>query len=187
MLIVEDGITPGGVQGAESYVDVAFCDAYWAGRNPISAKLWADLKTPAKEAALRESCQYLDQGWEFIGSRWNGTQYLNWPRATYGNSRHGMQWMDMNRMLPGINTIPLVLKQAQCELALEAAQGKLAPSYDPSAQVESVTIGPLAVKYGSGQAGMQKPNKRYPLLTLLLKDIATSSNVSGLVGTVQRG
>ena len=181
-LIVEDGVTSGGVPNAESYVTVAEADAYWAGRNATSATTWAKLQTPAKEAALREACQYLEQGWEFIGSRWSGTQYLQWPRAI----QHTF-WGNVALSIPGINTIPLVLKHAQCELALEAVAGRLAPSYDPSATVEAVSIGAMSVTYGKSGAAMARPNKRYPLITLLLKDIATGSNASGLMGTAQRG
>jgi len=181
-IAVEDGVTSGGVPNAESYVSVAEVDAYWAGRNPTSAAAWAALGTPAKEAALREACQFLDQGWQWIGNRWSGTQYLNWPRAI----QHTF-WGNVQLSIPGINQIPLILKQAQCELALEASSGKLAPSYDPSTTVEAVSVGALSVTYGKNGAGMSKPNRRFPLLTILLKDITTSSNVSGLMGTAQRG
>ena len=186
-LIVEDGVTSGGVPNAESYCDVAFADTYWAGRNATSAAAWAALTTAPKEAALREACQYLDQGWEWIGTRWSGKQYLNWPRSIYPRG-FSLSRVDINLSLPGINQIPLILKQAQCELALEAMSGKLSPAYDPTQTVESVTVGPLSVKYNStSRGGSLKPNRRFPLITLLLKDISTSSNAAALQATATRG
>jgi len=184
-LIVEDGVTPGGVPNAESYCTVAFADAYWVGRNPTSAAAWAALGTPAKEAALREACQYLDQGWEWIGDRWSGTQYLMWPRSIYGSRIHN-QWLNLNLSLPGITKIPLILQQAQCELALEASSGKLSPSYDPSQTVESVSVGPIRVGFAASRFGMLKPNRRFPFLSILLKDISTQSNTNSLSITASR-
>jgi len=187
-LITENGTTSGGVPNAESYCDVTFADAYWAGRNATNAATWAALTTPKKEAALREACQYLDNGFEWRGDRLSSTQYLNWPRAISGINTRSTHLVDTNLSLPGINAIPLALKQAQCELALEAAGGKLAPTYDPSQTVEAVQVGPINVKYGTRGGTVSAPNKRFPLITLLLKDIASGSNTGGLTTiTAQRG
>ena len=181
-LIVEDGTTSGGVANAESYVSVAYADTYFSDRGFAD---WALLTTAQKEAALRKSCTYLDQGWEWIGARRSGSQYLMWPRSVMSISHHG-HWVNLDLYLPGITTIPLILKQAQCELAKESLTQDLGASYDPTQTVESETIGPLSVSYAASRFGMANPVKRYPLVTIMLKDLTTGSNTVGLSGSAVR-
>lgn len=179
-LIVEDGLTDGGVPDAESYVTVAFADEYWAARNRSE---WSALGAPAKEAALLDACAYLDSGYEWIGTRRYSTQYLNWPRAVMGYGTR-VSGISFDLMLPGINEVPLALKRAQCELAMESLNGRLAEAFDPRTQaVASETVGPVSVSYFNTGAR----SRSFPLVDMLLKDIATGRNINGINAQALRG
>ncbi len=106
-IVVETG---SGSTTSESYIDVAFADAYWANRgDPVA---WIGATTLQKEAALRESGLIGIDGQ--FGRLWKGrrlflNQSMDWPRA-------GMTNRDGWAVIPG--TIPDRLKAAQAEMAL---------------------------------------------------------------------
>lgn len=178
-LIVEDGVTVGGIPDAESYVDVAYADTYWSKRNNAD---WAALDNASKEGFLREAALYLDQGYEWIGSRKYSTQFLSWPRWVYG-TRASLRWLSPDQMLPGINDIPLVLKKAQCELALEASKSALAEAFDAKTQaVASEEVGPVRVSYFN----MGGKPKTFPIVDILLKDISSGRNIGGATAKAVR-
>lgn len=75
-LIVENGQ---GLRGAESYVSVAFADAYLTARNRSAENSWGSALTAVKEAALRAASEYIDNRW---GTRFRGVrQYAYAGRA----------------------------------------------------------------------------------------------------------
>jgi hypothetical protein len=160
-LVVEDGTV---VTGAESYVDLTYLNAYWSKRNNAA---WKGT-TAQKEAAARIACQYLDNAYQWVGSRRQAYQPLSWPRSIYPQTmRRGRltYWLDTDQVVVGLDTVPDLLKQAQCELALEALGGALLPSLDRGGQITSETVGQLSVTYAAGAPG----SKRYPVIDLLVK------------------
>ena len=94
---------------ANSYVDVAYADAYHDLRGNA---LWAG-SDAVKQAALVRATDYLEQGYvgRFIGIQLT-VPGLSWPRYV---------------MPHNIDGIPENLKKATCELALEAFSKPLNP------------------------------------------------------------
>lgn len=174
-LIVEDGTV---VSGAESYISVADADTYWAKRNNST---WASASTTEKEAALRHACKYLDQQYSWIGSRIEAFQPLNWPRVL--DIPQSTSWLNIEVLVEGIYTVPTALKDAQCELALEALGASLAPSLERGGLISSERVGSIAVTYAPGAPA----NKRYPFVDLLVKQISTGRYLGGVSHSSVRG
>ena len=165
-LIVEDGTA---VAGAESYVSVADASLYWSNRNNQD---WNSFSN--KEAALREATRYIDQAYEWVGVKKVPFQALGWPRL------QRMWTWSTALLLPGIETVPVLVKEATCELANEARTGRLAEVLERGGQILSERVGSLEVTYAPGAPG----NKRYVFVDLLLKDLIISKNIGGLSGKV---
>lgn len=105
--IVEDGT---GVTNANSYVSIAYADAYSIGALADSA--WAALALDTKEKLLIAASRWLDQH-----AKWNGTKtfttaplpnQLRWPRKSV---------TDCDELPVGENTIPPGLMNAVVDLA----------------------------------------------------------------------
>ncbi len=126
-LIIEDGSV---VAGAESYASVADADTYHVNRGNAA---WTGTDA-VKEAALRKAAAYLDGEYR---RRWKGyrvqplVQVMEWPRVSVPS-----------------NTIPQRLKDAQCELALRALAGELAP--DTHGKVKRETVDVLTTEWFEG-------------------------------------
>lgn len=151
-LIVETGA---GIPGANSFVDAAYADAYFAAR-AISA--WTG-DASAKEAALVRGGQYLN------GLRWQGSQVdfrhiMCWPRygvpvadcngpaypgATFSAaSIYGLYWNN--------NEIPEQVRFAQCEAALRYLTGTdMLPDLDRGGQIVMKRVeGAVTTQYANG-------------------------------------
>lgn len=162
-LLVEDGT---GVDGAESYISVADADAYFSARGNAA---WAALDTGAKEAALRNACDYMgaQYGQRWVGDRATATQSLDWPRANVPDKNApkgdtsavvfgpaygyyaGVSGLlaPVTPMLPS-NVVPQAVSRANAELAVRASAGDLMA--DQGAQVTRETVGPVTVDYLPG-------------------------------------
>ena len=148
-LIVETGLM---VVGAQSYIAVADADQYHSDRNNTA---WANLTVPAKEAALRLSCDFMvdtyRQYWK--GYRNDPNQALDWPR--YGVILEND--LDLSRYVNVYNRaiqpyfvpstiVPREIKESQAEFALVASvPGALNPNV--SRGKKRVKIGSLEVEY----------------------------------------
>lgn len=174
-IIVEDGSI---VVGAETYASVAFADSYFTKRSNTT---WPDLDTDVKEGALRNSCRYLDQAYSWIGQRRAIQQPLQWPRYLTNTLRS--VGIDLNQLVVGYDTVPQLLKEAQCELALLSLDGPLVPSIDRDGMIKRAKVGSLEVEYEQGAPG----RKTYRYIDLLVKDIITGSNTSNLFMDAYRG
>lgn len=140
------------VPGANSYVSVDFADAYHSDRGNES---WSDLTTEEKQYALVRATDYLDQAY---AGRWKGepltdTQALAWPREVVG--------------------IPDKLKQACCQLALEALGGDLNPTQGQTVKREKVDV--IEVEYMTGQEGGRTGTRR-PAIDQLLYGLITGGS-----------
>jgi hypothetical protein len=102
-LVVEDGT---GVDGANSYVEVEEVRAYAALRGLVLPTLDTQL-----EPLVVRAMDYLEsKRASYKGSKVNeGSEYLQWPR----------QYVYVDGVELGIDTIPRELKYAQCQLAFE--------------------------------------------------------------------
>jgi len=74
-LIKEDGTAK---PDANSYADVADCDAYHAGH--LYASAWTAATAENKAAALVMATRLIDSQFQFNGYRVESTQALQWPR-----------------------------------------------------------------------------------------------------------
>ena len=113
-ITAEDGT---GVAGAESYVTVAYADAYFAARAHLTASTtWGAADTDNKEGALREATDYVDSvyGPFYRGQRAGYVQGLQWPRTN--------ALSDDGYALPDL---PTELQKAVCELAVRALSSPL--------------------------------------------------------------
>jgi hypothetical protein len=103
-ITVEDGTI---VANADSYVPVAFADAYFAFDGEFAAT-WSAYTTTEKENYLKWATRVLDQKVQWKGTRYDEDSSLRWPRE-------GVYDRDGNEILETV--IPLQLKQATCEMA----------------------------------------------------------------------
>ena len=101
-LIVEDGT---GLSDANSYVSVAYADAYFLARNVTS---WASLTI--KEALLIQATDYMEA---VYSESWKGTVLLD------------TQSLSFPRIIDDATVYPDRLLKAVCELALKANDGTL--------------------------------------------------------------
>lgn len=131
-LIVESGA---GMVDSESYVSVAYADAYCVAHG-LAAWAGADA---VKEVALRKATQYLDSMYDFKSERISYTQALAFPRVLWA-----WDYPEMNR-----------LRNACCELAVKALTGALFADVEPQ-QVIRVKVGPIERTTKPADNGGQK-------------------------------
>lgn len=160
-LIVETGTAS---SASEAYASVAFCDTYHANNGNT---LWATLQTAEKEQAIRRATLFMCQTYrmQWKGSRVNMNQALDWPR-------YAVQVPDLgvyNVIYPTV--IPVIVQQANAELALTAAYGNLNP--DNAQNIISKEVGPLKIVYDANSP----QSKRYQAVGNLLQPLL--SYVSG--------
>lgn len=129
-LTVETGAA---LSGADTYVDIAYADAYLSS---MGYTIWAPLLDAEKEAALRMAARYLDSK-SYTGTRYTATQALAWPR--YGG-------MFDREFQMAVTDIPTCLKRAQCEAAIRAAQGTLTADVSGGFIIEE-TVGKITKRY----------------------------------------
>lgn len=168
-LIVEDGTV---VLGAESYVSAADADTYWSNRTVASS--WLPLAVSVKEGALREAVQYLDMSYNWRGGRANYNQNLYWPRVLW--------WAEDNQVVSP-HQIPQPIKNAQMELGLIAANGRLIPVQKRGGLIKSTSVGPVSITYMDGAPGIT----RYNFVDMLLQDYTFGIRFGGISGSVVRG
>ena len=161
--VPEDGT---GLENANSYIDVAFADAYFEDRAILT---WDSLEDDAKTAALIAATDYIDArfGPYFKGIPLNfGEQALHFPCE-----------------LPYVG-IPTVLKKATAEYALRASQAPLAPDiavdesgFQISEKYEKVGAIEEKTSFATiGQGSNRMLIKPYPAVDLLLRPLLKNSS-----------
>ena len=145
-LVVENGE---GLSNSESYIDVAFADAYFLKRGNTE---W-DLITN-KESKIVLAMDYIENNYTYLGTKLVSTQALAFPRVINGETVY-----------------PLAIKYALCELALKANNGDLLQDTGKTKIREKV--GPLEVEYDSNQDDLTSYNFVNKLLAPYL--VSTSS------------
>lgn len=103
-IIVETGAI---VANADSYVDVATADAYFAILPTTISASWTILATTDKENYLKWATRVLEAKAWYEGYKTTDTSSLRWPRS-YVTDRDGIAI--------GINSIPDQLQHAQIEI-----------------------------------------------------------------------
>ena len=149
-LIVEDGT---GLSDANSYVSVAYADAYFLARNVTS---WASLTI--KEALLIQATDYMEA---VYSESWKGTT-LNDTQALFCTPR----------IIEDEVINPDRLKKAVCELALKAKDGALLVDVEQRTIEEKIDV--ISVKY----AEYSDQKTQYSFVYGLISPYLMSSGVS---------
>jgi len=155
--IVEDGT---GLATANSYVSVAYADDFHSDRGNTS---WASATTATQQAALIKATDYVESNYTIItGSVLVSTQALQWPR---------IMAIDRNGFILDSASVPRVVKDAACILALVVADGT-----DINAPIERTTkreqAGPVEVEYTDNAAA----RTIYAEVNGLLRGLVSSSS-----------
>jgi len=133
VMVVEDGTN---VAGANSYVDLTFANNYLQ-YNIHTASVWSALTDDVKKACLIRGTQVVDNYFNYEGLKTYDDSALRWPR--YGAD-------DLDGIVIPDNVIPIQLKQAVCELAMETSQGDI--TEDPgSAGLSELTVDVISLKF----------------------------------------
>lgn len=123
---------------ANSYLDVAYADAYFADRGVTA---WTGIDS-VKQAALIRATDFIEQAY---GQSWVGRavgEGLSWPR-------YFVAYND--------DVIPNDLRKATCELALEALAGALNPVSGGSQNVIRKKVDVIEVEYDKAVTARRRP------------------------------
>lgn len=151
---------PGAVN-SNSYASVTNADAYFTAR---ATDAWLDLDLAQKETALIKATAYMEAFYRWAGHRVTTIQSLSWPR--YGVYTDGV-YVDAA-------TIPLVVINACCELALKASSGELVTDLDPLLIVEQ-TVDVITTKYSERRGSQVK----YSYVDMMLGPVLLYSGANG--------
>ena len=124
--------TPGAVD-ANSYVDIAYADAFFASQ--VVQGVWPTTLA-SKEAALIDSTRLLDSQFDWVGYIASEEQSLRWPRTDAYDAD--------DRLLPS-DGIPNIVKQATCYLAMFLIQNGGLTQF--ASNVAGVKVGPIDLKF----------------------------------------
>ena len=131
-LVVEDG---SGKTDSESYIDIAFADAYHSARGNTG---WTG-DTTTKEVALRKGTEFLDLRYRWDGQRVKELQALDHPRTGLVEDGYTID----------SNVIHLRLKRATAEAALRYLTENLLADVKKPGRIKREAI-------GAGQDAVEK-------------------------------
>ena len=143
--------------GTNTYLSLADADQYFLDRGNTD---WSGDTTANRESALIKAVDYLDNQYKFKGNTSVYDQVLSWPRAGVS---------DGDGRIIGSTEYPTKLKNAQCELALNALSEDLFKDVPPGGQVVKQKVGPLETEfnpYSPTQSTFQSVNRLLSGLTL---------------------
>jgi hypothetical protein len=118
-LVVEDGTSK---TDSNTYISLSDADAYFEGR--LNASAWTGADDATKNAGLVQAARILDQYVLWLGWLTDSDQAMAWPRAGifYAGSGQYYASYDINLATSVYSidddSIPAVIQDAQCELAL---------------------------------------------------------------------
>ena len=131
-LVIEDG---SGLSTASSYVTVAEARAYALARGVTLSEVDATV-----EVLLIKAMDYLEaKRIRYQGYKASDAQALQWPRCYV--------WIDGYSVDSG--EIPTILKNAQCQAAMEISDGTDPLPTGTGNGIKSETVGPLSTTYAT--------------------------------------
>lgn len=145
-LVVEDGSI---VAGANSYINTTDFTAYATARDYTLVS--------GAETLLIQAMDYLESQ-DFIGLKFYATQPLQWPRADVVIDGY---WVY-------VNTIPQLLKDALCEIAIAIDQGD-SPVLTLTPNKKRVQVGEVSVEYASNSPSVNVNRRISTKLNKLVK------------------
>lgn len=150
------------VANANSYVTLAYANAYFVDRG--SPTDWTNAVNEDRQAALIYATTWLDQNMNWYSTIQDLSQSLGWPRVSFFD-REG-------RTVGGSGVIPVPVKDATCELALQWLKDDFTDSSNEG--IKSESIGSTSITYATTSS-----RKNFTFVKMSLKDYATSgSNVA---------
>jgi hypothetical protein len=150
MLVIENGQ---GLENSESYVDVAYVNAYFLKRGNTE---WDLIEN--KEACIIKAMDYFESSYLFKGEKLNPNQSLAFPR-----------------LINGVVEFPTRIKSAICELALKAGSEVLLS--DTTQMVKREKVGELEVEYDTNDSQMVNYNFVFNLIAPWLNSSGFSSSI----------
>lgn len=143
--------------GTDSFISVVDADTYW--ENHSGGDNWAVATTPEKEAALRESTQYIDKSYSWRGDH-SGleSEPLSWPRYNV---------VDRQGRTRSSSEIPQEIKDATAWLADQALGGSLLQVKDRGGRISNLKAGSVEIQYEKGAPAQ----KQYHQVDLLISDL----------------
>jgi len=151
MLVIENGQ---GLENSESYVDVAYVNAYFLKRGNTE---WDLIEN--KEACIIKAMDYFESSYLFKGEKLNPNQSLAFPR-----------------LINGVVEFPTRIKSAICELALKAGSEVLLS--DTTQMVKREKVGELEVEYDTNDSQMVNYNFVFNLIAPWLNSSGFSSSIT---------
>lgn len=150
-----------GASNANSYVDLAFADAYFDAR--LGSSTWTDQSDDdVKASALIQATMVLDSLYDWNGWLATDTQALRWPRdgaLNYDQAFGPNSMYDFDNTLTAYfeNTVvPLQVKRAVCELAISLLD---ASGFTGEVNtLDTVRVGPIRVDFSKTTSERSLPN-----------------------------
>lgn len=169
-MVVETG---NGFSDANSYVSVVYGDDYFSIRGLAS---WSALETSKKEILLIKATDYVDNAFQWRGSKLTKEQSLQFPRKNLIDD-NGFE----------VEGIPVALMNAVCECASILMGGEeVWQTQNENGAVVSEKIGELAFTYDVAQK--VKDSTKYDAINLRLRglyiDKSKGQVVSGKISRV---
>lgn len=153
--VVETGA---GLADANAYVSVEGLQAYCADRG-VDVDAYTDAQI---EQAIVKATQYIDATYTFRGLLRIETQALSWPRGDL---------YDRNSRLLRYDTVPNVVKDATCELAVYALSKPLTSVVTSGDRVNRVKAGSAEVEFAASTADI---GARFTFVDRMLSGLTVS-------------
>jgi len=122
-----------GDAAADSYVTIAYADAFFASQTTTG--IWPTLLA-SKEAAAIDATRLLDSQFDWFGTICSDTQALRWPRNDAYDSDE--------RLLP-VDRIPNIVMQATCYLMMYLIKNGGLNQFESN--VSGIKVGPIDLKF----------------------------------------
>jgi len=152
-LVAETGA---GISGANTWVSLSEFVQYLLDRDDVELAEGSTYTDEARIGALLYAARDIDQSFGWRGYRSTTNQGLGFPRVGC---------YDKEGQLIASTTIPEVLKEAQCERAREhLTVRKLNEPLDPTAELSSLEVGPLALEWDREMSPLPKNDYYLKLL-----------------------
>lgn len=163
-LVIETGAV---VPGANSWVTLAEIDAYHTARG--TAGWIAIIADPTREVFALKAAQQMEVRYRTMwhGKKAGGSQPMSWPRINV---------YDEDGYEIPINTVPQLVKNAQCEVAELIRAGSSLVQAEVSASqasVSSESVGPISISYGRSTQMVSY----FPFVDEMLAPLATVTAV----------
>lgn len=135
---------------ANSFATLAEAEQYFSDR--LHSDAWTAATADQKAQALLWATKILDTRVAWKGSKSTQGQALNWPRAYVEDPNYAIMppatAYSLSKFYLDSDTVPQVIKQAQCELALSLLSEDITQDADTTG-LSSITVGSISLGINS--------------------------------------